>query len=100
MPMVIKTSSVFDVWLENLANPTALSAIAKRLDILRAHGHFGDHKHIVGQIFEMRIHTGAGYRLYVAKKGNTLAILLCGGDKSTQKKDIQKAQEILKEFAW
>ncbi len=68
MPMVVKTSSVFDAWLENLPNPTALSAIAKRLDMLRTHGHLGDHRHITGQIFEMRIHIGAGYRLYVAKK--------------------------------
>ncbi|CCB80924.1 protein of unknown function DUF891 (plasmid) [Helicobacter bizzozeronii CIII-1] len=98
--MIVKTSSVFDAWLEGLANPIALSAIAKRLDMLRANGHFGDHKHITGQIFEMRIHTGAGYRLYVAKRGKVLVILLCGGDKSTQKRDIQKAQEILKEFAW
>ncbi|WP_104708558.1 type II toxin-antitoxin system RelE/ParE family toxin [Helicobacter ailurogastricus] len=43
---------------------TPLSVITKRLDMLGTNGHFGDHKHITGQIFEMRIHTGAGYRLY------------------------------------
>ncbi|CRF41700.1 hypothetical protein [Helicobacter ailurogastricus] len=43
---------------------------------LKNSGHFGDHKHIAGQIFEMRIHTGAGYRLYVAKRGEVLVILL------------------------
>ncbi|BEG58247.1 hypothetical protein NHP21005_19350 (plasmid) [Helicobacter sp. NHP21005] len=50
-----------------------------------------------GAIFELRIHTGPGYRLYVAKRGEVLVILLCGGDKSTQQKDIIKAQKILKE---
>ncbi|BEG56604.1 hypothetical protein NHP21005_02920 [Helicobacter sp. NHP21005] len=44
--------------------------------MLGTNGHFGDHKHITGQIFEMRIHTGAGYRLYVAKRGEVLVVLL------------------------
>ncbi|WP_324727846.1 type II toxin-antitoxin system RelE/ParE family toxin [Helicobacter salomonis] len=98
--MVVKTSSVFDQWLEDLQDPIAVATVTKRLDMLRAYGHLGDHKHIAGSIFEMRIHTGPGYRLYVAKRGDTLVILLCGGDKSTQKRDIQRAQEVLKEFAW
>ncbi|WP_240451800.1 type II toxin-antitoxin system RelE/ParE family toxin [Helicobacter sp. L8] len=51
-----------------------------------------------GVLFELRIHTGPGYRLYVAKRGNALVILLCGGDKSTQQKDIIKAQRILEEL--
>ncbi|BCZ19352.1 hypothetical protein NHP190012_09940 [Helicobacter sp. NHP19-012] len=49
-------------------------------------------------IFESHIHTGPGYRLYVAKQGGALVILLCGGDKSAQQKDIIKVQEILKDF--
>ncbi len=76
----------------------ARDAIARRLQVLEKSGHFGDHKHITGQIFEMRIHTGAGYRLYVAKRGDVLVILLCGGDKSTQQKDIINAQKILEEL--
>ncbi|WP_324752926.1 type II toxin-antitoxin system RelE/ParE family toxin [Helicobacter bizzozeronii] len=48
-------------------------------------------------MFELRIHTGPGYRLYATKRGDTLVILLCGGDKSTQQKDIIKAQKILEE---
>nr|WP_233709007.1 MULTISPECIES: type II toxin-antitoxin system RelE/ParE family toxin [Helicobacter] len=70
-------------------------AIIERLDVLRAYGHFGDHKHIVDSIFEMRIHTGPGYRLYVAKRDDTLVVLLCGLCGG----DIQRAQEILKELA-
>ncbi|WP_430886755.1 hypothetical protein [Helicobacter gastrocanis] len=48
---------------------------------------------MTGAIFELHIHTGPDYRLYVAKRGDVLVILLCGGDKSTQQKDIIKAQK-------
>ncbi|WP_281769740.1 type II toxin-antitoxin system RelE/ParE family toxin [Helicobacter ailurogastricus] len=95
--MEIQTSSEFEKWLEKLKDDKGYVAITRRIDALRESGHFGDHKHITGQIFEMRIHTGAGYRLYVAKRGKVLVILLCGGDKSTQQKDIIKAQKILEQ---
>ncbi|BDQ29723.1 type II toxin-antitoxin system RelE/ParE family toxin [Helicobacter ailurogastricus] len=96
--MQVKTSKTFLDWLESLKDTSAKSAVTRRLKALSESGHFGDHKHILGVIFELRIHSGPGYRLYVAKKGDTLVILLCGGDKSTQQKDIIKAQEILKDF--
>jgi putative addiction module killer protein len=54
-------------------------------------GNFGDCKSFDG-IHELRIHYGPGYRIYYGKKGKTIVILLCGGDKSTQKKDIKKAK--------
>jgi putative addiction module killer protein len=57
-------------------------------------GNFGDTKNIEGSIFEKRIFYGAGYRLYFVNKNNQLIILLCGGDKSTQQKDIEKAKYI------
>ncbi|CCB80768.1 hypothetical protein HBZC1_17820 [Helicobacter bizzozeronii CIII-1] len=95
--MEIQTSDEFTKWLDKLKDLSARDAIARRIDALQESGHFGDHKHIVGSIFELRIHTGPGYRLYVSKKGDVLVILLCGGDKSTQQKDIIKAQKILEE---
>ncbi|WP_104628645.1 type II toxin-antitoxin system RelE/ParE family toxin [Helicobacter bizzozeronii] len=98
--MEIQASSVFRKWLESLKDLNAHDAITRRLQVLEKHGHFGDHKHIVGSIFELHIHTGPGYRLYIAKQGGVLVILLCGGDKSTQQKDIIKAQKILKEWPW
>lgn len=96
--MEIQSTSIFTGWLEKLKDLKARDAIARRLQVLEKSGHFGDHRHIDGALFELRIHTGPGYRLYVAKRGEVLVILLCGGDKSTQQKDIIKAQKILKEL--
>ncbi|CRF53144.1 type II toxin-antitoxin system RelE/ParE family toxin [Helicobacter ailurogastricus] len=70
----------------------------RRIQNLKNSGHFGDHKHIGGVLFELRIHARPGYRLYVAKQGETLVILLCGDDKSTQQKNIIEAQKILEEL--
>ncbi|WP_104639269.1 type II toxin-antitoxin system RelE/ParE family toxin [Helicobacter bizzozeronii] len=94
----VQISSEFEKWLKNLKDLNGKSAITRRIQNLKNNGHFGDHKHITGQIFEMRIHTGAGYRLYMAKRGEVLVILLCGGNKSTQQKDIMRAQKILKDY--
>ncbi len=66
--------------------------IRKRLNRVRL-GNFGDIDHIEGHIFELRIHSGAGYRIYYAKKGNKIVILLCGGTKRSQNRDIEKAKK-------
>ncbi|WP_120952188.1 type II toxin-antitoxin system RelE/ParE family toxin [Helicobacter sp. L8] len=95
--MEIQASDEFEKWLDKLKDDRGYAAIARRIDMLENDGHFGDHKHIGGALFELRIHAGPGYRLYIAKRGDMLVILLCGGDKSTQQKDIIKAQRILKE---
>ncbi|WP_104751157.1 type II toxin-antitoxin system RelE/ParE family toxin [Helicobacter salomonis] len=96
--MEIQSTSIFEKWLKNLKDLNGKGVITRRIQNLKNSGHFGDHKHIDGALFELRIHTGPGYRLYVAKRGNALVILLCGGDKSTQQKDIIKAQKILEEL--
>jgi putative addiction module killer protein len=62
-----------------------------RLARLRS-GNFGDSKSVGSGIYELRIQYGPGYRIYYGKKGKRIVILLCGGDKSTQKKDIKKAK--------
>jgi putative addiction module killer protein len=66
--------------------------IRKRLSRVRL-GNFGDMDHIVGSIFELRIHTGAGYRIYYGKQGNKIVILLCAGSKRSQDRDIEKAKK-------
>lgn len=66
--------------------------IHKRLNRVRL-GNFGDIDHIGGNIFELRIHSGAGYRIYYAKKGNKIVILLCAGSKRSQSRDIEKAKK-------
>ena len=60
-------------------------------------GNLGDHKPVGDAVSEMRLTYGSGWRLYFARRGNTLIILLCGGDKSTQDKDIKRAKALAQE---
>jgi putative addiction module killer protein len=95
MKYEISTTQTFNDWVKNLKDRQAALLIAKRLD--RAlKGNLGDVENVGGGVFEMRIFTGCGYRLYFTFKGAELIILLCGGDKSTQKRDIAKAKEMAK----
>ena len=70
--------------------------IASRLDRL-AFGHVGDAAPVGEGISELRIHYGPGYRIYFQKRGTTVILLLCGGNKSSQAKDIQTARRLAKE---
>ena len=88
---------VFQEWLDSLRDMTARVSILRRLDRL-ANGNFGDCKACGNSIFELRIDVEKGYRVYFSNVDKTIIILICGGDKSTQKKDIEKAIEYLKDF--
>lgn len=84
----------FDTWLRALRDAKGKARIAARIRSAEA-GNFGD-CHAVGHgISEMRIHTGPGYRVYFARQGEIVYILICGGDKSTQRHDIKLAKTIL-----
>jgi putative addiction module killer protein len=72
--------------------------LASRLDRL-AQGHAGDVLPVGEGISELRIHYGPGYRVYFQKRRNTIIVLLCGGDKSTQAKDINAAKRLAKEWS-
>jgi len=88
-------SDTFITWLKKLNDSKAKSIIALRISRLRK-GSTGDAKPIGEGCSEMRIHFGSGYRIYFKETGTGIALLLCGGDKSTQQKDIAKAKEIAK----
>lgn len=94
MNQIIITDN-FAHWLEKLKNPIAKATIARRIKNA-IKGNFGDHKLLAGTggLYEMRIDTGKGYRIYYAQKGEIIYILLHGGDKSTQQTDIDKAKAI------
>ncbi len=89
----IQQSDEFKTWLRGLRDQTAKAKIVVRIKRL-ANGNMGDAKHFDG-ISELRIDYGPGYRIYVAKRGSTLYLLLCGGDKSNQQRDIDRAKKIL-----
>jgi putative addiction module killer protein len=90
-------SATFNRWLTAIRDPKAAARIQIRLDRLSM-GNFGDVKPVGGRISEMRITYGPGYRVYFMQRGKLVVILLCGGDKSTQSKDIQQARAIAAEW--
>lgn len=87
----------FTAWLENLADPQARARIRTRLDRL-ALGNFGDYHALDGGVFELRIDWGPGYRVYFARVGKTIVLLLCAGDKRTQTRDIKDAKAYLQDY--
>lgn len=90
-------SSTFAEWLNNLKDRQARSRILARIDRVTM-GNFGDVQSVGEGISELRIHYGPGYRVYCTQRGQRLVILLCGGDKSAQARDIEQAKRIAKEW--
>lgn len=89
----LKQTTTFRKWWTRLKDKRALGAILSRLDRL-AYGHAGDAEPVGEGISELRIHHGPGYRVYFQRRGDAVVILLCGGDKSTQAKDIKTAKRL------
>ena len=87
----------FNAWLEGLADRQVRARIQTRLDRL-ALGNFGDHRALDGGVYELRIDWGPGYRVYFARVGKLILLLLCGGDKTTQSKDIENAKAYLQDY--
>ncbi len=81
----------FNDWLESLRNKKARAKIRARINRIRL-GNLGDCKSVGEGVSELRINFGSGYRVYFAQQGNTIVILLCGGNKSSQNKDIKQAK--------
>ncbi len=93
----VRKTDEFDNWLSRLTDHRALAKIIVRIERLAA-GNAGDVKAVGGGISEMRINQGAGYRVYYKLTGKTIILILCGGDKSSQDKDIKRAREIAAEL--
>ena len=94
----LKQTETFRKWRTQLKDERARTLIASRLDRL-AFGLAGDVEPVGQGLSELRIHHGPGYRIYFQKRGNMIIVLLCGGDKSTQAKDIKVAKRLAEE-AW
>jgi putative addiction module killer protein len=91
---LIRTAE-FDAWLRGVRDGVARARIAQRLDAA-AIGHFGDCEPVGDGISEMRIHVGGGYRVYYTRRGTVVYLLLCGGAKASQQRDIKRAKQISK----
>ena len=89
----------FKAWLSGLRDRQALLAIGVRLARL-ARGLLGDHRPVGDGVSELRIHFGPGYRIYLVQRGDVLIVLLHGGDKSSQGRDIEKAKAIARSLEW
>lgn len=86
-------SDEFDAWLSGLKDKIGRARIAHRIRSTE-HGNFGDCEPVGEGVFEMRIHVGPGYRAYFKRRAKTVYLLLLGGDKSSQKRDIKRAIEM------
>jgi putative addiction module killer protein len=94
----LKQTETFRKWRTKLKDERARTAIALRLTRL-AYGHAGDTEAVGQGISELRIHHGPGYRVYFQRRGDTIIVLLCGGDKSSQAKDIKTAKRLADEWS-
>ena len=87
----IRQAAAFAEWMLKLRDAQGRAVIARRIERMAA-GNFGDHKPVGGGVSELRIVLGPGYRVYYTQQGRQIVILLCGGDKSSQRRDIAKAK--------
>lgn len=97
LPMyTVLRSSLFDAWLSNLRDGRAHARIASRIKTVQR-GSLGDYKSLDGGLFELRIDYGPGYRVYFTRKEDLIILLLIGGAKSSQKRDITRARAMMEE---
>lgn len=93
----VRQTEIFADWLRALRDDAAMLRIRARIRRLTL-GNFGDIKSVGSGVSEIRVDHGPGYRVYFTRRGNTVVVLLCGGDKSSQRRDISRAIEIAKEI--
>ena len=93
----VRQSSIYRRWFDRLGDRQARVRIDARISRLLL-GNAGDAKSVGSGVSELRIDYGPGYRVYFSRKGKTIILLLCGGDKRTQQADIERAIEIAKHW--
>ena len=91
--MEVVYTELFERWLRKLRDSRAKTSIVSRVERIED-GNFGDHRGCGDGISELRVDVGKGYRVYYTIRRNTVVMLLCGGDKSSQEQDIQRAQQM------
>ncbi len=98
MPDVeILYTEVFERWLKRLRDQRVKASIVVRLRRIEE-GNLGDHRTVGGGVSELRVNVGQGYRVYYTVRRATVVVLLCGGDKSSQQRDIRRAQQMAAEL--
>ncbi|MGA9869501.1 MAG: type II toxin-antitoxin system RelE/ParE family toxin [Acetobacteraceae bacterium] len=93
----IRETAAFGAWLDRLRDGAAKARIAARLRRL-AFGNPGDVRSVGGGVCELRLHFGPGYRVYFVQRGAALIVLLAGGDKSSQSRDIEAAKALARDL--
>ncbi|MGH8650779.1 MAG: type II toxin-antitoxin system RelE/ParE family toxin [Gammaproteobacteria bacterium] len=93
----VQQTETFAQWLAELRDPRAKARIVARLQMVKL-GHLGDVKPVGDGILEMRVDVGPGYRLYFARRRESIILLLCSGDKSTQDRDIKRAKAMVRDL--
>ena len=94
MKYELETTQEFDKWLEKIRDKKVLHRFDVRFNRI-INGNFGDAKQVATNLFELRFFFGNGYRIYYTVQNEKIVLLLCGGDKSSQSKDIAKAKKLL-----
>jgi len=95
--MRVKKTDEYRDWLDRLRDQAGRARILVRVDRL-VNGNAGDHRNLPGGVSELKIDFGPGYRVYYTQRGEQLLLLLIGGGKSSQVKDIAKAQQLAKDY--
>jgi putative addiction module killer protein len=97
MPLDVLRAPEFSLWLSRLRDGRARAIIARRIDRI-AEGNLGDIKPVGQGVSELRINFGPGYRVYLTRRGQRVVVLLCGGDKDSQARDIARAKALSREI--
>lgn len=95
--MIVKETARFRDWLKGLKDVIGRRRIVARIARIVSSGHLGDVEPVGDGVSELRVHVGPGYRVYFTRRGDELIVLLCGGDKDSQERDIRLAKAMAAE---